>query len=61
MLSANNALYLGGKLANTYASLVSPTFTGTLSAPTANSSTNSTQVATTAFVKTEIDNILRVF
>jgi hypothetical protein len=36
------------------AALASPTFTGTPSAPTATAGTNTTQVATTAFVKTEI-------
>jgi hypothetical protein len=35
----------------TKADLASPTFTGTPSAPTADSSSNSTQIATTAFVK----------
>lgn len=36
----------------------SPTFTGTPKAPTANSGTNTTQIATTAFVQTEINNKL---
>jgi len=40
----------------TKADLASPTFTGTPAAPTASSGTNSTQLATTAFVKTAIDN-----
>ena len=34
----------------------SPTFTGTPKAPTATAGTNTTQIATTAFVKTAIDN-----
>ncbi|MBQ8994510.1 MAG: hypothetical protein IJ091_01720 [Oscillospiraceae bacterium] len=38
------------------ANIASPTFTGTPSAPTANAGTNTTQIATTAFVKTAIDN-----
>ncbi len=38
------------------ASLASPTLTGTPAAPTATTGTNSTQIATTAFVKTEISN-----
>lgn len=38
------------------ASLASPTFTGTPSAPTAVAATNTTQIATTAFVKTAITN-----
>jgi hypothetical protein len=37
------------------AALASPTFTGTPLAPTATSGTNTTQIATTAFVKTAID------
>ena len=38
------------------ANLASPTLTGTPAAPTATTGTNSTQIATTAFVKTEISN-----
>lgn len=38
------------------APLASPTFTGTPAAPTANTGTNTTQIATTAFVQTEIAN-----
>ena len=41
-----------------YAALASPAFTGTPTAPTANAGTNTTQIATTAFVKTEINNVL---
>jgi len=41
---------------NLKASLASPTLTGTPAAPTATTGTNSTQIATTAFVKTEISN-----
>lgn len=41
-----------------YATLNSPTFTGTPLAPTANAGTNTTQIATTAFVKTEINNLI---
>lgn len=37
------------------ADLASPTFTGTPAAPTASSGTNTTQIATTAFVKTAVD------
>ena len=40
------------------APLASPTFTGTPKAPTAAAGTNTTQIATTAFVKTAIDNQL---
>lgn len=42
-------------LAN-YAPLASPALTGTPTAPTANAGTNTTQIATTAFVKTAVDN-----
>lgn len=38
------------------ANLASPTFTGTPKAPTAAAGTNTTQIATTAFVKTAVDN-----
>jgi|9_EtaG_2_1085328.scaffolds.fasta_scaffold01694_5 hypothetical protein len=37
-----------------FASLASPTFTGTPAAPTASTGTNTTQIATTAFVQTEV-------
>lgn len=37
--------------ASTYAPIASPTFTGTPAAPTAGTNTNSTQLATTAFVR----------
>ena len=40
----------------TKADIVSPTFTGTPAAPTATAGTNTTQVATTAFVKAAVDN-----
>lgn len=40
-----------------YAKLASPAFTGTPTAPTATAGTNTTQIATTAFVKTAIDNL----
>ena len=36
----------------------SPTFTGTPNAPTATASTNNTQIATTAFVKTAVENLI---
>jgi hypothetical protein len=42
--------------ANSY----SPTFTGTPQAPTAAASVNNTQIATTAFVKTAINNTVEV-
>lgn len=40
------------------ANLASPALTGTPTAPTADAGTNTTQIATTAFVKTEINNVL---
>ena len=40
------------------ANLASPTFTGTPKAPTASAGTNTTQIATTAFVKTAVDNAI---
>lgn len=40
------------------APLASPTFTGTPAAPTATAGTNTTQIATTAFVQTAIGNAL---
>jgi hypothetical protein len=40
------------------APLASPALTGTPTAPTASAGTNTTQIATTAFVKTAIDNLV---
>ena len=40
------------------ANLASPTFTGEPKAPTATAGTNTTQIATTAFVKTAVDNAI---
>ena len=40
------------------AALASPTLTGTPKAPTATAGTNTTQIATTAFVKTAVDNAI---
>ena len=40
------------------ADLASPALTGTPTAPTATAGTNTTQVATTAFVKTAVDNVI---
>ena len=42
----------------TKANLASPTFTGTPKAPTASLGTSTTQIATTAFVNTEVDNAI---
>lgn len=49
-----NALTLDGNAETLYARLASPTFTGTPAAPTAGAGTNTTQIATTAFVVAEI-------
>ena len=46
-----------GNVLSKKANLASPTFTGTPKAPTATVGTNTTQIATTAFVKNAIDNI----
>ena len=40
------------------ANVASPTFTGTPAAPTASAGTNTTQIATTAFVNTAINNAI---
>ena len=40
------------------APLAGPTFTGAPAAPTATTGTNTTQLATTAFVKTAVDNLV---
>lgn len=46
----------GNAIASTYAKLASPSLTGTPTAPTASAGTNSTQIATTAFVTTAVAN-----
>jgi len=43
---------------STYAPLASPALTGAPTAPTAAAATNTTQIATTAFVKTAVDNVI---
>jgi hypothetical protein len=43
---------------STYATLNSPSLTGTPIAPTASAGTNTTQIATTAFVRTEVTNLV---
>lgn len=52
--TAINASTLGGTAAASYALLASPTFTGTPAAPTATAGTNTTQIATTAYVQTAL-------
>jgi len=44
--------------AQTYAPKASPALTGTPTAPTAGSTTNTTQIATTAFVQTAVSNLV---
>lgn len=47
----------GNVITSTYATLASPTFTGTPKAPTAAAGTNTTQIATTAFVTNAVTGI----
>jgi len=58
-LNVTGAYLQNGTNINTiYAPLSSPTLTGTPLAPTASSGTNTTQIATTAFVTTAVDNLI---
>ncbi|MBM3911252.1 MAG: hypothetical protein FJ356_06345 [Thaumarchaeota archaeon] len=52
-----SSVSLGGSVSG-LATLSSPTFTGTPAAPTASAGTNTTQIATTAFVRTEVTNLI---
>ena len=52
--SATNADTLDGQHGSYYAPIASPTFTGTPAAPTATAGTNTTQLATTAFVTSAV-------
>ena len=45
-------------VATTFAPLAGPTFTGTPIVPTASATTNTTQAASTAFVRTEVSNLV---
>lgn len=66
--ATKTALYLLASLTTTIpelqsaiankADIASPTLTGTPNAPTASAGTNTTQIATTAFVKTAVDNAI---
>lgn len=49
---------LDGQQGSYYAPLASPTFTGTPAAPTASAGTNTTQVATTAFVQAAVEGVV---
>ena len=53
VMSAAQVTSLNGK-----ANIASPTFTGVPAAPTASANTNTTQVATTAYVQTEISDLI---
>ena len=55
---AADSAKLGGSAAADYAKLASPTFTGTPKAPTAAAGTNTTQIATTAFVQTAVSDLV---
>lgn len=57
VLDLGTVLTAHQSLAN-YAPKASPTFSGTPIAPTASAGTNTQQIATTAFVKTAVDNAL---
>ena len=48
----------GTPIGNIYSTIASPTFTGTPAAPTATAGTNTTQIATTAFVSTAVSNLV---
>lgn len=56
--SGLDADLLDGQQGSYYAPLASPTFTGTPAAPTASAGTNTTQVATTAFVQTAVEGVV---
>ena len=56
--TASNSFALGGTGANSWALLNSPVFTGVPLAPTATLGTNTTQIATTAFVRSEVTNLV---
>ena len=49
---------VSGLVSGIYAPLNSPSFTGTPLTPTASAGTNNTQIASTAFVRTEISNLV---
>jgi len=55
---ASNSTNFAGQAQSYYAPISSPNFTGTPLAPTAASATNTTQIATTAFVRGEITNLV---
>jgi hypothetical protein len=56
--SGIDADLLDGQHGSYYAPIDSPALTGTPTAPTAAAATNTTQIATTAFVRTEVSNLV---
>lgn len=54
--SVDSNTYLTSSSLSSYAPLASPALTGTPTAPTASAGTNTTQIATTAFVNTAVNN-----
>lgn len=56
--NANTAYGWGNHASQGYATLASPALTGTPTAPTATAGTNTTQIATTAFVGTAVSNLV---
>ena len=58
LAAANTGTNTGDQDLSSYAPLASPTFTGTPAAPTASAGTNTTQIATTAFVSTAVSNLV---
>lgn len=56
--SGLDADLLDGQHGSYYAPLASPSFSGTPTAPTAGQATNNTQIATTAYVRTAISNLV---
>jgi hypothetical protein len=65
LIDSTNLAYLWGKIKNLVstsvsgkANLASPNFTGTPTAPTATTGTSTNQIATTAFVQTELNNFI---
>ena len=54
---ATSALTFGGQINTYYAPINSPTFTGTVTAPTVATYTNNTQIATTAFCQNLVGSI----
>ena len=54
----NGVITSTGKSFSNYAPKASPEFTGTPTAPTATAGTNSTQIATTAYVDTAVSNLV---